>query len=143
MRAWRLDRQAPVTEGPLRLEELPVPEPQAGEVLVEIAACGICRTDLHVVEGDLPLRRTPTIPGHQVVGRVLQAGPGVTSVAVGDRVGVAWLHRADGRCRFCTSGRENLCPFAEFTGWTVPGGFATHIVAPAAFIYPLPPNLSD
>jgi propanol-preferring alcohol dehydrogenase len=138
MKACVLREQAPAAAAPLTLVELPDPALAADEVLVEVAACGVCRTDLHVVEGDLPLRSTLTIPGHQVVGRVL-AGP----LPRGQRVGVAWLHRTCGVCRFCTSGRENLCERAAFTGWTVPGGFATSIVAPAAFVYPLPGELAD
>jgi propanol-preferring alcohol dehydrogenase len=138
MKAWVLPRQAPAASAPLTLVDLPEPTLQPDEVLVEVSACGVCRTDLHVVEGDLPIRSSPTIPGHQVVGRVV-AGP----LPRGQRVGVAWLHRTCGVCRFCTSRRENLCERAAFTGWTVPGGFATAVVAPAAFVYPLPDTLED
>jgi alcohol dehydrogenase, propanol-preferring len=140
MKACVLTAQAPAASHPLVLADLPDPVPAADEVLVRVSACAVCRTDLHVVEGDLPLRATPTIPGHQVVGRVAAGGGGL---AAGARVGVAWLHRTCGVCRFCTSGRENLCERAAFTGWTVPGGFATAIVAPAAFVYPLPADLPD
>jgi propanol-preferring alcohol dehydrogenase len=138
MKAWVLPRQAPAASAPLTLVDLPEPTLQPDEVLVEVSACGVCRTDLHVVEGDLPIRSSPTIPGHQVVGRVV-AGP----LPRGQRVGVAWLHRTCGVCRFCTSGRENLCERAAFTGWTVPGGFATAVVAPAAFVYSLPDTPED
>src|SRR3989338_3269820 len=112
-----LSAQGPVESAPLREETRPVPVPGPGEVLVRVAACGVCRTDLHIVEGDLPLVRTPIVPGHQVVGRVARAGPGATRFAPGDRVGIAWLRRTCGACAFCRSGRENLCAESEFTGW--------------------------
>jgi propanol-preferring alcohol dehydrogenase len=119
----------------------PVPGP--GEVLIRVRACGVCRTDLHVVEGELPTRRSPLVPGHQVVGAVAGLGPGVTAPAIGARVGVAWLHRTCGCCRFCAGDRENLCADARFTGWTDDGGFAELVTAPAAFTYPLPEGLDD
>jgi propanol-preferring alcohol dehydrogenase len=103
----------------------------------------VCRTDLHVAEGELPQRRSPLIPGHQVVGEAVELGGGVRGVAVGDRVGVAWLRSTCGRCRFCTSGRENLCDRAEFNGWTADGGFAEYIAAPAEFVYPIPAGFGD
>lgn len=143
MRAVVLDRPAPVEERPLRMTELEPPEPGPGQVRLEVRACGICRTDLHVVEGDLEVRRSPVVPGHQVVGVVEAVGEGVEDLAVGDRAGVAWLHRTCGRCRFCTTGRENLCEGPDFTGWTVDGGFAEHMVAPADFTYPLPEGFGD
>jgi propanol-preferring alcohol dehydrogenase len=115
----------------------------ADEVRIQVSACAVCRTDLHVVEGELPVRRQPVIPGHQVVGRITELGAGVTGLEIGQRVGVAWLHRTCGTCRFCRSGRENLCEAAEFTGWTVDGGFATEIKAHAPFVYPLPGGLTD
>ncbi len=148
MRAWQVERQAAIEQRPLALVEMPVPVPATDELLVRVRACAVCRTDLHVVEGDLPLRRSPTIPGHQVVGEVVDAGADVrrrvAGGRVGERVGVAWLHRtcapAGGRppCRFCASGRENLCERADFTGWSVPGGFAELVTVPDAFAYPLP-----
>jgi propanol-preferring alcohol dehydrogenase len=145
MRAWRVERQAPVEERPLKLVEVPSPKPAADELLVKVRACAVCRTDLHVVEGDLPLRGSPTIPGHQVVGDVVDAGAEVrrrsSGGRIGERVGVAWLHRTCGSCRFCTSGRENLCERADFTGWTVPGGFAELVAVPEAFAHPLPREL--
>ena len=110
------------------------PEPGAGEVLIEVAACGVCRTDLQIVRGDLPLRRSPLIPGHQVVGRIAGSG---------ERVGLAWLGGADGSCRYCRAGLENLCDRAEFTGWTRDGGYAELVTARADFVYPLPEGLSD
>jgi propanol-preferring alcohol dehydrogenase len=147
VKAAVLRRQGAIESRPLALEDVPDPSPGPDEVLVRVRACGICRTDLHVVEGDLPFRRAPVIPGHQVVGEVAATGAGVVAGAgvprVGDRVGVAWLHRTDGQCRFCRSGRENLCTDPAFTGWTVDGGFAELCVAPAAFVYPLPPGFGD
>jgi len=119
-----------------------VPRPAAGEVLVRVTACGICRTDLHVVEGDLPARKSPVTPGHQVVGRLEAPGAGVPLPA-GARVGIAWLRRTCGACRFCLTGRENLCDAPEFTGWTADGGFADYAVAPAGFVYELPEGFSD
>lgn len=144
MRAWRLTQPGPITDSPLRLEQVPLPQPGAGEVQVRVLPCGVCRTDLHVVEGELPVRAPSMTPGHQVVGEVSAAGPalpGVTMPAVGTRVGVAWLHSACGLCRFCRSGRENLCERATFTGWTVPGGYAEYLLADAAFVYELPATL--
>lgn len=143
MRAMILDRPARIETHPLRLIDLAVPTPAADEVLVRVRACGVCRTDLHVVEGDLDLRRSPTVPGHQVVGVIDAIGSDVTDRDVGARVGVAWLHRVCGQCAFCTSERENLCDAPELTGWTVDGGFAEYLVAPASFTYPLPEGFSD
>jgi alcohol dehydrogenase, propanol-preferring len=143
MRAHRLHQPAKIARAPLRLEEVAPPEPGPGEVLVRVRACGICRTDLHVVEGDLAVRKTPIVPGHQVVGEVTALGPGVSGIAVGTRVGVAWLHGTCGTCRFCRGGRENLCEKSAFTGWTVDGGFAEICAARADFVYPLPAGLAD
>lgn len=131
---------------PLETAELAAPLPAAGEVLVRVAACGVCRTDLHVVEGELAPRRSPVIPGHQVVGRVEALGEGVAALdgpRLGQRVGVAWLHRTCGSCRFCKAGRENLCDAAQFTGWSVDGGFAELVTAPAAFVYAIPEAFED
>ncbi|MDH3201282.1 MAG: zinc-dependent alcohol dehydrogenase family protein [Myxococcales bacterium] len=143
MRAMVLDRPSPIDTGPLRLGEVPVPEPADDEVRIEVRACGVCRTDLHVCEGDLELRRSPVVPGHQVVGIVDAIGANVIDRTIGQRVGVAWLHRTCGSCAFCHSGRENLCDAPDFTGWTVDGGFAEYVVAPASFTYPLPEGFSD
>ena len=143
MRAQLLERQAPAEERPLELREVPRPEPGPGQVLLRIAACGVCHTDLHIVEGDLPLHKRPLVPGHEIVGRVEAVGPGVAGVSPGERVGVAWLHHACGACRFCRSGRENLCEDALFTGWDVDGGFAEYTVAAADFVYPLPEGFPD
>jgi propanol-preferring alcohol dehydrogenase len=138
-----LAAQAPIETRPLRLEQRPVPEPARGEVLVSVLACGVCRTDLHVVEGDLPLVRSPIVPGHQVVGRVELAGRDATRFAAGERVGIAWLRATCGACGFCASGRENLCERAEFTGWHADGGFADYAVVPEAFAYRIPEAFTD
>ncbi len=143
MKACVLHKPAPIRERPLACEEVADPTPSPGEVLIRVRACGICRTDLHVVEGELARRRMPVIPGHQVVGVVERHGDGVESPAVGARVGVAWLHSTCGTCRFCASGRENLCDDAAFTGWTCDGGYAEFVTAPAAFVYEIPAALAD
>lgn len=137
MRAVVVTKQAPVESGPLEVVELPVPRPEPDELLVRVLYCGVCRTDLHIVEGDLPLRRTPTIPGHQVVGVVEDAGAQCRRFHLGDRVGIAWLRWTCGECKFCRRERENLCPRARFTGYDAPGGFAEYTVVPEAFAYPL------
>jgi len=143
MKAWILKTPAPVSGHPLTIAERSVPTPADDELLLRVAACGICRTDLHVVEGELPVRRSPLIPGHQIVGRVAAVGSGVEDSVIGDRVGVAWLNHTCGVCEFCITGRENLCERAAFTGWTVDGGYAEYAVAPAAFSYLLPDTFSD
>lgn len=125
--------------GPLRLDERPVPTPGPGEVLVKVSACGVCRTDLHVVDGELPPVALPLVPGHEVVGRVV----GGAGHAEGTRVGIPWLGFSCGTCSFCTSGHENLCPRARFTGYHRDGGFAEYVVADARFCFPLPTHLSD
>jgi len=138
MRAMVLRRPAPVATRPLHEEELPVPEPHGSELLIRVDKCGVCRTDLHVVEGDLPPRLPAVIPGHEVVGRVARVGPEVRSYAEGDRVGVPWLHRTCGVCEYCTTGRENLCDRKEFTGYSVPGGYAPFVLAEEAYALRLP-----
>jgi propanol-preferring alcohol dehydrogenase len=143
MRAMLLDAPAPMETHPLRLADVTVPVPGPDEVRIQVHACGVCRTDLHVAEGDLEVKRSPVIPGHQVVGVVEAVGSDVNERSVGERVGVAWLHRTCGCCSFCTSERENLCDAPEFTGWTVDGGFAEQVIAPARFTYPLPEGFSD
>jgi len=144
MYAQVLHECKPVTEKPLVLTRWDKPVAATGEVLIKVKACGICRTDLHVVEGELdPARyKLPVIPGHQVVGSI-ESAPADSSFRKGQRVGVAWLHDTCGSCRFCSSGRENLCEKTEFTGWTRNGGFAEFITAPADFVYGLPENFSD
>ena len=143
MKACVLDAPAPVGERPLRFAEVPAPSQREDELLVRVSACGVCRTDLHVVEGELPRRLSPVIPGHQIVGRVAEVGARVKEFKKGERVGVAWLNRTCGVCRFCRSSRENLCESPQFTGWTVNGGFAEYAVAPAAFAYRLPEGFDD
>jgi propanol-preferring alcohol dehydrogenase len=140
VRALAVHAQAPIETAPLVLADRPVPSPGPGEVLVRVTACGICRTDLHVVEGDLPLVVSPIVPGHQVVGRVVRDG---VRFRAGDRIGIAWLRGTCGVCGFCTTGRENLCERARFTGWHEDGGFADHATVPEAFAYGLPPALGD
>ncbi|MGD0335022.1 MAG: zinc-dependent alcohol dehydrogenase family protein [Xanthobacteraceae bacterium] len=134
MRAMVLDR--PNT--PLVLRERPIPQPAGGEILVEVAACGVCRTDLHVVDGELPQPKLPVVPGHEIVGPVAAIGKGVTGFTPGERVGVPWLGATCGVCPYCRSGRENLCDRPLFTGYTRDGGYATHTVADARFCFPLP-----
>lgn len=143
MRAQVLAHPAPIGARPLRLTERTLPEPGPGEVRVRVAACGCCRTDLHVVEGDLPLPRLPLVPGHQVVGTVDALGPGCRRLAVGERVGVPWLARTDGTCAACRRGEENLCADAAFTGWTVDGGYAEACLADERFALRLPDGLDD
>jgi propanol-preferring alcohol dehydrogenase len=138
MRALRVRAPRPAEDAPLELCEEPRPEPAAGEVRVRVEACGVCRTDLHVAEGDLPPQRASVVPGHEVVGRVDALGPGAHGFREGDRAGVAWLHRACGTCRFCARGAENLCLAPRFTGWHADGGYADWLVAPAEFVYHLP-----
>ena len=143
MRAWVVTEPAPISEGPLQLTELPRPEPGQDEVLVRVSACGVCRTDLHLAEGDLPPKRPRTVPGHEVVGHVAARGADADRFAVGDRVGIAWLRRTCGRCRYCVRGDENLCERPEFTGWDADGGYAEYAVVPESFAYPLPPGPPD
>jgi alcohol dehydrogenase, propanol-preferring len=143
VKAWTLPKPGPVEANPLELREMPVPEPGADEVLVRINACAICRTDLHVVEGELPPRKTNVIPGHQIVGVVERLGAGAAKYSIGARVGIAWLHKTDGTCSYCRSGRENLCDSPEFTGYTVDGGYAQYARAPEDFVYPIPDGFAD
>lgn len=127
----------------LALEERPIPEPGPGEVLVRVAACGVCRTDLHVVDGELARPRLPLVPGHEAVGRVAALGTGVERLRVSQRVGIPWLGWTCGACRFCRSGRENLCPDARFTGYTRDGGYADHCIADQRYCLPLADGRSD
>ncbi|MGH9612298.1 MAG: zinc-dependent alcohol dehydrogenase family protein [Bryobacteraceae bacterium] len=143
MRACLLDHPASIDSKPLRLADVPPPEPGPSEVLVRVSACGICRTDLHVVEGELPPRKSPVIPGHQIVGTVARAGEGTYLVRVGDRVGIAWLHHTCGVCEYCRAGKENLCENADFTGYTVNGGYAEYVVASEDFVYRIPDGFED
>jgi alcohol dehydrogenase, propanol-preferring len=143
VRAWVVERPGPVVDGPLRAVTLPDPEPGVGEVRIRVTACGVCRTDLHLAEGDLVPRRPRTVPGHEVVGVVDAIGPGTERFTVGERIGIAWLRGTCGRCRWCRTGRENLCLFARFTGWDADGGYAERAVVPEAFAYRLPEALDD
>jgi propanol-preferring alcohol dehydrogenase len=138
-----LDRIAPIDTSPLRLAELPLPEPQAGDVRLKVRCCAICRTDLHVIEGDLPQQKMPIIPGHQVVGTVDALGPGCRRFQLGRRVGVAWLRNTCGKCDYCSQGRENLCESARFTGYHADGGYAEYALVPEDFAYPIPEAFSD
>lgn len=142
MRAMVLRSPAPIATAPLQLTTVPRPDPGPGEVQVEVEVCGVCRTDLHVVEGDLPERRPGIIPGHEVVGRVTRLGAGASRFSPGQRVGIAWLHAACGHCEYCRRGDENLCLAPRFTGWTDPGGYADALCAPEDFVYALPDGLS-
>jgi alcohol dehydrogenase, propanol-preferring len=144
MHAWRVQEPGPVREHPLAFVASAVPAPAVGELLIAVLACGVCRTDLHVAEGDLPVHHPGVVPGHEVVGEVVALGPGVDGgFAVGDRVGVAWLRHTCGHCRFCVRGQENLCPESAYTGWDVDGGYAEYLTAPAAFAHGLPPGYAD
>lgn len=143
MLAWTVPRPGPIGGGPLVRVNRPAPEPAPGEVLVRVLACGVCRTDLHVAEGDLPVHREGVVPGHEVVGRVERCGEGATRFAVGDRVGIPWLRSTCGACRYCRRGDENLCTSPRFTGWDEDGGYAELAVAPEAFTYALPDAFDD
>jgi alcohol dehydrogenase, propanol-preferring len=143
MRAWVVGKPGPVSTRPLRLTERPDPSPGPGELLVRVLACGVCRTDLHLAEGDLPPRAPGITPGHEVVGEVVAAGPGASRFGPGDRVGVAWLAGTDGSCRYCRRGQENLCPASQYTGWDRHGGYAELITVADAFAHPLPGGFSD
>jgi alcohol dehydrogenase, propanol-preferring len=143
MKAMVLDHTGDVSSHPLQFRDQPIPTPQPGQVLIKVHVCGVCRTDLHVIEGELPDPALPLIPGHQTVGAVVQVGSEVSEVKEGDRVGIAWLQGTCGRCEFCASGRENLCLKATFTGYQANGGYAEYAVVPARFAYPIPPIFSD
>ncbi len=138
MRAWETSG-----DGTLRPVERPLPDPGPGEVLVAVSVCGVCRTDLHVRDGDLAQHRSPVVPGHEVVGTVAGVGEGVARLAEGDRVGVAWLRHTCGECAWCRRGQENLCPASRYTGWDEDGGYAEYAVVPAAFAYDVPDGLPD
>lgn len=143
MKAMILDHTGDVSTNPLHCREVPIPIPRPGEVLVKVHVCAVCRTDLHVIEGELADVKRPLVPGHQVVGTVTLLGAGVSEVHEGDRVGIAWLQGTCGLCDFCRSGRENLCLRAQFTGYQVDGGYAEYAVVPARFAYPIPPGFTD
>ena len=139
MRCWQVERPGPIDTKPLRSTRRPAPEPEDGELLVRVLACGVCRTDLHVAEGDLPVHRPGVVPGHEVVGEVAVAAGGF---AVGDRVGIAWLRYTCGTCPYCRRGAENLCPYSQYTGWDADGGYAEDATVPADYAYRLPGGYS-
>ena len=143
MQAWVVDTPGPVDGGPLARVERDVPEPAPGQVRVRVRACGVCRTDLHLAEGDLSPRRARVTPGHEIVGEVDRVGDGAHRWRPGDRIGVPWLAHTCGVCRFCTSGRENLCLDPRFTGWDVDGGYAAYAVVDEAYAYALPETFDD
>ena len=143
MSAWQVRRPGPIGTGPLEWLRRQVPEPGAGELLVRVSACAVCRTDLHVCEGDLPVHRPLVVPGHEVVGVVAGLGSGVSGYAVGERVGIAWLRHTCGACRYCRRGDENLCPQSTYTGWDADGGYAEYATVAADFAYRLPEGYSD
>lgn len=145
MHAWVLEQIAKVDEGshPLRMVDLPTPTPGAGEVLLRVSTCGVCHTELDEIEGRTPPPHLPVVLGHQVVGRIVARGPDTHRFAEGERVGVAWIYSACGRCAYCLSDQENLCPAFRATGRDVHGGYAEYMVAPEAFVYPIPEVFSD
>lgn len=143
MEAWVVDEPGPLQRHPLVRAELPMPQPGPDDVLVRVRACGVCRTDLHVVTGDLPRHRHRVVPGHEVVGEVALLGEGAHRFVPGDRVGVAWLRTTCGACRWCRSGRENLCVSSRYTGWDADGGYAEWTVVPEAYAYRVPASFSD
>lgn len=144
MRAWQVRRPGRMSTGPLALASVPVPQPGPDELLVAVRACGVCRTDLHVAEGDLAAHKPDVTPGHEIVGEVVAFGADASSrFAVGDRVGIPWLRHTCGRCRYCVRGQENLCPNSRYTGWDADGGYAEFVTVPAAFALPLPPGYTD
>jgi propanol-preferring alcohol dehydrogenase len=143
MLGWQVVVPGPIAGRPLRQAQLPVPEPGPDELLVRVSACAVCRTDLHVAEGDLPPHRPRVVPGHEAVGVVAGAGSEVSDFTAGDRVGVAWLRHTCGTCRYCRRGAENLCPYSRYTGWDADGGYAEYTTVPAAYAYRLPAEYPD
>jgi propanol-preferring alcohol dehydrogenase len=143
MRAWEVHAPGPIDGGPLRLVDRPMPEPGVGQVRIHVSMCGVCRTDLHVAEGDLAPHRVGVVPGHEVVGRIDALGQGARRFQRGDRVGAAWLAHTCGHCRYCLADKENLCLSPRFTGWDIDGGYAEYMVADEAFLYPLPAGFED
>jgi propanol-preferring alcohol dehydrogenase len=143
MKAMVLSKTGTVDTGPLHMQTVPVPQPGPGQLLVELSVCGVCRTDLHVIEGELERPKLPLIPGHQAVGVISRVGPNVSERTVGERVGIAWLQGTCGQCEFCRSARENLCSAARFTGYQIDGGYTEYALVPASFAYPIPAVFSD
>ncbi len=143
MRAMVLDSQADPERDPLSLRDIAIPAPVPRQIRVRISVCAVCHTDLHIVEGDLPLHKKPVVPGHQIVGVVDALGQGSKSFREGDRVGIPWLHWTCGECAYCRRGNENLCERARFTGWDVDGGYAEYVVVPEDYAYALPQSFAD
>lgn len=143
MRAWQVTSPGPVEEGPMSFTDLPVPQPKPGEIRVRVKVCGVCRTDLHVAEGDLAPHKPSVVPGHEIVGTVDALGEDVERFSAGERVGIAWLRHTCGRCRFCLRGDENLCVAPRFTGWDEDGGYADYALVPADYAYPIPDVFTD
>jgi len=143
MQAWVVSEPGPVSGSPLVLVERPVPVPGPGEVLVRVRACGVCRTDLHLAEGDLAPRHESVVPGHEVVGEVVGSGEGTSRFSSGDRIGIAWLRHTCGACHWCRAGHENLCPDSRYSGWDTDGGYAEFALVPEAFAYRIPISFSD
>ncbi|HYA95200.1 MAG TPA: zinc-dependent alcohol dehydrogenase family protein [Terriglobales bacterium] len=143
MRAMVLEKPRPAEEAPLQLRDIPEPTSRPGEIRVRVRVCGVCHTDLHIVQGELPMHKLPVVPGHQVVGVVDAVGTGAKGFKEGDRAGVIWLHSTDGSCEYCRRNSENLCVNAKFTGYDVNGGYAESVIVPAAFAYTIPKTFSD
>jgi alcohol dehydrogenase, propanol-preferring len=143
MRAMQLDQPLPAEQSPLQLRELPTPTPAANQVRVKVRCCGLCHTDLHTIEGDLPLPKSPLVPGHQIVGFIDAIGKDVHTLKEGDRVGIPWLHQTDGTCDYCRRGLENLCDNARFTGYHTDGGYADYALVSEDFAHPLPSSFTD
>jgi propanol-preferring alcohol dehydrogenase len=143
MLSWQVHHPGPIAEGPLIRASVPIPEPGPGELLLRVLACGVCRTDLHVAEGDLPVHRPSVIPGHEIVGEVVAIGDRAHGFAVNERVGVAWLRHTCGTCAYCLRGSENLCLSSRYTGWDADGGYAEYTVVPADYALRLPGNYTD
>ncbi|MGQ9619157.1 MAG: zinc-dependent alcohol dehydrogenase family protein [Candidatus Aminicenantia bacterium] len=143
MKGMVLTKNDLIENSPLKLKSLDIKEPLEDEVLIRVSACGICHTDLHVIEGELPPRKLPIIPGHQIVGRVEEIGKNVKGLKAGNRVGVAWLYSSCGKCKYCLKEMENLCENPEFTGWTKDGGYAEYVISKESFTYKLPENFND
>ena len=143
MKALILNEPGRIEDNPLKYTELPEPEPEPGELLIKVSACGVCHTDLHTVEGEITPPSYPVVPGHQVVGTVQSTGEGVSNFASGDRVGLAWLRSTCGQCTYCLSGRENLCDSIRLNGFHANGGYAEYVTAPSDFVYRIPESFSD
>lgn len=142
MKAMIVEKPGPIEKNPLQLVDLPTPEPASGEILIRVEVCGVCRTDLHVTEGELPPHKSPVVPGHEVIGRVEKLTEGTSRFKLGDRVGVAWLHQSCGKCTYCKRYQENLCEAPNFTGYDVNGGYAEYLIAPESFVYPVPSDIA-